>query len=362
MRKIVFFIFVTIAICFFSGCMNSKMSGLRVERAFYFWKNNRYSLNDDELLCIKNQQIQKLYVKFFEVEKNSLFGTVPTAKTELNIWDNYYDHENDSVFINTMKNLEIIPTVYIRNEIFLSATSGSIDTLADNMNFLIKKYYTDHMNDSHLEFKEIQIDCDWTEKTKDNYFYLLKKIKQISNKTISCTLRLYPYKYSKKLGVPPVDKATLMCYNLINPLSNEDKNSILNNDELESYLKNSEKYPLHLDIALPVFSWMQVYQNNQFAGIISPKIHELDSILKPIKPLWFEVIKDKEFDNFYLRQGDKIKFEDVSETTIKASIGLLKKYLQLDNYTVITLFHLDSDILNKYSNETIDSFYTDFSK
>lgn len=112
-----------------------------------------------------------------------------------------------------------------------------------------------------MEFGEIQIDCDWTLKTKVNYFAFLNALKKISHKTISCTLRLYPFKYPEIMGTPPVDKATLMCYNLTKPLESENKNSILDNNELRSYLKNTEKYPIHLDIALPLFSMM--YQNGR---------------------------------------------------------------------------------------------------
>ena len=162
------------------------------------------------------------------------------------------------------------------------------------------------------------------------------------------------------MGVPPVDKATLMCYNLINPFENENKNSILDTKELSSYLKNTKKYPKHLDVALPVFSVMQVYQNNQLAGMLNPNKEELVNVLQKIKPLWYEVIKDTELENIYLRKGDKVKLEEVSKPTITETIDLLQKYISFDDTTTVTLFHLDEDNLKKYKNETIGSFYTDF--
>ncbi|MEM0544143.1 hypothetical protein WFZ85_16275, partial [Flavobacterium sp. j3] len=96
--------------------------------------------------------------------------------------------------------------------------------------------------------------------------YFLKKLKEISKKEISCTLRLYPYKYPDKMGVPPVDKVMIMCYNLINPLENENKNSILDLAELESYLISVPKYHKHIVIAFPIYSWMQVYLNKRFSN------------------------------------------------------------------------------------------------
>ena len=42
--------------------------------------------------------------------------------------------------------------------------------------FLIDKYSKERFsNIDNGNFKEIQIDCDWTKSTKDKYFYLLKK-------------------------------------------------------------------------------------------------------------------------------------------------------------------------------------------
>jgi len=249
-----------------------------VEKAFYFWKND-YGLAENEAKVLNEQQVNKLYVKFFEVETTPSMGIFPTAKSNLNFRYN----SNDSV--------TIVPTVYIRNEVFLENNRGAIDSLADNVNFLIGKYQKEKFENSP-PFSEYQMDCDWTLKSKENYFYFLKRLKAISKKKISCTLRLYPYKYSKKMGIPPVDKAMLMCYNLMNPLENKSKNSILDNPELDNYLVRKTKYPLHLDVALPIYSWMQVYQNNRFSTVIYNNAKSIAKIIKPDKTLWYEVTKD----------------------------------------------------------------------
>ena len=328
-----------------------------VGRAFYFWKSNAYSLSEKELDCIRQQQIQKLYVKFFDVEPDALFGAIPVAKTKLNIWS--FQQNDDS----TRQQPQIVPTVYIKNEVLAKLTASGLDSLAANTFFLINKYYSNQMNGDRLgDFKEIQLDCDWTAKTKDNYFYLLRKIKAVSKKTISCTLRLYPYKYRDQMGIPPVDRAVLMCYNLISPLASEDANSILSPEELKKYLAGTSKYPLHLDIALPVFSWMQVYQNKRFSGLITPKPHELDSILKPIKPLWFEVTGDREFDNLFLRKGDKIKYEEITTKTLTETIDLLRKYIPATDEQTVILFHLDNNNLDQFDHETLTRFFTDFNQ
>jgi hypothetical protein len=244
----------------------------------------------------------------------------------------------------------------------MKASKGSIDTLADNVDFLINKYSHERFGNAKKP-TEFQMDCDWTMKTKDNYFYFLKKLKEISKKQISCTLRLYPYKYPDKMGIPPVDKVMLMCYNLINPLENENKNSILDNRELESYLSPDNKYPKHIDIALPIYSWMQVYQNERFSNVIYTNTSAMKLVLKSDnRPLWYTVAKDTVVNDTYLRVGDKIKLEEVTPEKIKEAITQLKKNIKFDKNTTVSLFHFDEQQLKNFTNEEIVSFYTDFSK
>ncbi|MBK7469002.1 MAG: hypothetical protein IPJ43_20660 [Saprospiraceae bacterium] len=74
-----------------------------------------------------------------------------------------------------------------------------------------------------MKFNGLRLDI----KIERKLFLFPTKLKSISDKEISATLRLYPYKYTDNMGVPPVDKVMLMCYNLLNPLENLKQNSIL---------------------------------------------------------------------------------------------------------------------------------------
>lgn len=345
-----------------SSCKNNNTT--KVEKAFYYWKSNDGSFYDDEYSALKNLKIQKLYVKFFEVVPDEVFKNKPIAKLGLRLNQSYlkYRYNEDPELEQTINNLEIIPTVFVKNSVLEDISKSRLDTLADNIVFLCKKYYKRNLQRKEEDFNEIQIDCDWTASTSEKYFYLLKSIKDYSKKEISCTLRLYPYKFPDKMGIPPVSKVTLMCYNLINPLANENKNSIQNNQELEKYLKGAKEYPIHTDIALPIFSWIQVYQHNKFVALINPKYIYLENISKQIKPLWYEVQEDKELNNMYLRAGDKLKIEDVTKKETDKTISLLKKYVNFGETTTITFFHLDNKNVKKYSNETFNRFFSDFSK
>ena len=339
------FIFLSFLFLLLLACSNPKIE--QVDRAFYYWKSNQWGWHTEESSMVEKHQIKKIYVKFFEVDYSPAMGHFPISKTQMHLYG------QDS--------LEIIPTVYLKNSVFLNASLGSLDTLADNVNFLINKFTEEKFSNQKAP-KEIQMDCDWTLKSKDNYFYFLKKLKAFAQKDISCTLRLYPYKYADKMGVPPVDKVTLMCYNLLSPLQNHTKNTILDLQELESYLKGVGKYPKHVDVALPVYSWMQVYQNEQFSNVIYTNNQTVKKILKPLKPHWFTVTADTVVNETYLRIGDQVKFEEITADKIKQAIVILKKHIHFDQQTTVTLFHLGAQQLSIYSHEEIASFYTDFSQ
>lgn len=321
----------------------------KVERAFYYWKSNSYQIEPAEDSMMKTLKTQKLYLKFFEVQRDGMMGNIPAAKTQVFGYDKFL---NDSI--------QVIPTVYITNEVFLKSSKAELDTLSANMKYLLFKHYKENV--SLAKPKEFQMDCDWTPKSRDNYFYFLKQFKKETGITISCTLRLYPYKYPETMGVPPVDKATLMCYNLVNPLESENKNSILDTEELSLYLNKRRDYPLHTDIALPVFSWMQVYQNKRFKGLVYPEGKGLTKILKQVKPMWYEVTKDTMIDDHYLRVGDLVKYEEITEKKLQDAIAVIKDNVAFDDTITVSLFHLDENQLKNYSHEALDRLYTSFTE
>jgi len=339
---------ILLVIISFFGCNIEKQT--KVEPAFYYWKNKPEKLHPKEIEIVQALEIHKLYVKLFEVEKEIDFGIRPFAKTNLKHLPKAID------------NIEIIPTIFIKNEVLFNSTKLDLQELVPNLIHLTEKYYSKISPQSEKSFTELQIDCDWTAKTKDNYFFLLKKLKEKSGKQISCTLRLYPYKYPKIMGVPPVDKATLMCYNLTNSLKNEHKNSIQDNNELEKYLRSTNKYPVHLDIALPIYSWTLLFQNKTFKKVISIEDLALKQYAKQVSPLWWEVQESHTVDNLYLRPGDQLKVERVTKEKTEETIALLKKYITFDEFTTLTFFHLDYKNSKLHHEDLASHFITEFGK
>lgn len=350
MKKIFFLVFIVVLLL---SCKNDNKV-VTVERAFYCWQD-RY-LESEIIKHLKDVQISKLYVKLFEVDYTEALGNYPFSKNKPSTYS-----------FSDLDSIQIVPVIFIKNEIFKFNDEKSLDKLADNIVFLIEKYSydIDYYNNKEkiFNYDEIQIDCDWTKSTKDKYFYLLTKIKQLSNKKMSCTLRLYAYKYPDIMGIPPVDKASLMCYNLMKPLSEKNKNSILDISEFKKYLNKKRSYPIHLDIALPSFFWTQLYQNNQFVSLIDFCPKDVISFAKQVKPFWYVVEKDTNINyDFYLKTGDQLKCEDVSAETINQAIDLIKKYVSLDKNTTISFFDLDKNTFNQYTDEEFSHFYSRFIK
>ncbi len=348
-----YFLFCVFLVLLFVSCERKK--AIVVEPAFYMWNSGGFYGVRDE---IADLNVSKFYYKIFEVDYNEVRGNFPIAKNRPDFYG-YREYKNET--------MEIIPTVFVKNEVLKHNDHKSLDELADNIVYLISKYIdpliVENKEKEKIIYNEIQIDCDWTKSTKDNYFYLLRKIKELSKKKLSCTLRLYPYAYPEIMGVPPVDRVTLMCYNLISPLDNPNKNSILDVAELEKYIKGKKKYPLKLDVALPVFSWTQLYQNNRFARLLNLTSKDIKTVSEKTDEFWHTITKDTTVNwDVKLKMGDRIKCEEVPLADLKKAVALIKKHVPLDGNVTISLFDLQSSVFKKYSHEELSDLYTSFSK
>ena len=319
-----------------------------VKRGMYYWESKNNYLSDAEENLIKESDISKLYLKLFEVEYDEELGAVPISKTNLSRHSEF-------------EKREIIPCVYIQNTVFTRMDKYELEDFVENTLYLVTKMLKD---DLYIEAKpkEIQIDCDWTPSTKENYFLFLKSLKAKTSSKISCTLRLYPYKYHDKMGIPPVDRVMLMCYNLLSPKNNENKNSIFDLNEFEKYTDSKVNYPLPMDYALPKYSWNICYENKSFKGVIHGPQSVLQPHLKNINSLWSILQTDTVIDNIYLRRGFRIKHESVSNKTLEKLIDQLKKNSSFDDTITVSFFQLDEEEFKITPHEELDNLYRRFSK
>jgi hypothetical protein len=338
-------IFAFICALSFSLFWVFRDSKKQVSRAFYVWESAKYDLTNSETKTLSQLKVEKLYVKLFEVEKNDVLGIHPTAKSEFQFT---YNDELSA---------EIIPVVYIRNEVFKGIKKAEMDEFVSNFIFLLEKRYKERMDELY-NLKEIQIDCDWTESTQENYFTFLKKLKSKVNYQLSATLRLYAYKFPDKIGVLPTDRAMLMCYNLLNVHENRHKNSILDLNELEKYLVGADNYPIPLDLALPTYQAMHVYQNNIYVRSLHQNECDILSKLKKHSKLWYAAKEDFVVSNLFIRKGDKIKYENIDHESMLKALSIVKNNVSFATDYTLSFYDLNEFDLKTYTNENLDSYFT----
>lgn len=284
---------------------------------FYYWKT-KLILSDSEKKALDKTTIPYLYTRFFDVDKSGgRFQPVGIIT-------------KDKSFKLRQK---IVPVVFITNRTFFYIKKEDITFLAQNINDLIQKKTSEYRLNTA---SEIQIDCDWTAGTRDDYFSFLKELKKISGKEISCTLRLHQVKDKAQTGIPPVGKVFLMCYSTSSPLENSDKNSILDVNTLKSYLSNLNNYPLkQIEVALPIYSWGIVTNylgKHKLINALSKQDLE-NSNFKKNSDAEYEVLKDGFYFGSYMNKGFRIKIENISGEQLTEVVEFLDKKIQ--HYNII---------------------------
>ncbi|REC73844.1 hypothetical protein [Chryseobacterium rhizosphaerae] len=294
---------------------------------FYYWKTN-LKLNQEEKKVLAQASVPYLYTRFFDVDKiGGKFQPVAVITKDQSF-------QTDK---------QVVPTVFITNQTLLNISSEEIKFLAESIHHLILKKTEEY----HLKINnEIQIDCDWTAGTRNDYFKFLKELKRVSGKNITCTLRLHQVKDKKQTGIPPVEKVYLMCYSTSSPLEKSDKNSILDVATLKSYLSRIEEYPIKtIEVALPIYSWGIVtnhLEKHKLINALSTKDLQNEHF-KKISENEAEVLKDGFYFGSYLNKGFKIKVEEISGEQLEDVIRFLEKkiphfniiYYQLDSKFVL---------------------------
>lgn len=347
--------------------------------SFYYWKLDNYGrVDSSEVRKIDSAGVEHFYIHMMDVD-----------------WSEIRDMP---VPVNTTGNVEgyatksYTPVIFIGNRVFEQMPDSWCDTLAQKIKFklalLTANIYSDGMYDTirkrmermHVDWydstyqrkhdsvskayknevldrglKSIQIDCDWTAKTKDKYFHFLKELrKELPGREVSATVRLYPYKYPKKMGVPPVDRVVLMCYNLGGIATPQTVNSVFDLKELEKYL-DAKDYPLPVEIALPVFGWYAWFRGGQFKGIIyeSPEFVASDVLSKRDHNNHL-VVKDTVIQNKYLREGDVLRMEYPDAKEVDRAAALITK--KIPDYTGIVFYHWHLPSVKRYEN-TIQNIF-----
>jgi len=324
----IFGFFIFGMILSFAACKSSQQQDLKL--SVYHWQ---LQAQDSNAQALQQFPIQNLYLHLADIYWNaSLQQALPKASLKINAQ-------------NEVLKQAIIPVFYMDNAVFAGIEKDSIPSLAAR----VLQFRNDFFKHFQLKdsLQELQIDCDWLEPQKEKYFAFLKALKQLApDIKLSSTIRLYPYKYSKRMGVPPVDYGVLMCYNLGKIQNPKTVNSILDEKELSLYLTPKD-YPLKLKPALPVFGWMVWFRNENYHQILYWPKDLLDTPLFKNENLNnFTVLKDTLIAGMFLRKGDILRNEYPSFETLNLSLQLLKK--KIPAIDEVILYHWNQQLFSQY--------------
>ena len=274
------------------GCTKQNTPrALEEGNAVYYWRTD-FKLDSTERAFLQQYHINKVYCRYFDVVMNDDYSE-PKPNATITFSDTLPD------------SIEIIPTVYITEDCMHQKHQG----LAEK---IVKRIVQMNETNDIKHVSEIQIDCDYTSKSRKIYYDFLKEVRnQLSalHFQLSTTIRLHQL----SMEVPPVDYGALMIYNTGDPRKWEERNPILDYRDVYPYLKKLNQYNLPLAAAYPVFQWVRNIQ-----GVRIEHTVEAEEILHVKKAM------EENRDN-------------------------LKK--------AIITYHLDKENINRYKPETYEEIY-----
>lgn len=297
---------VTALLLLTTGCDSGEKAP--VVRSVYFW-STVFELDSTQMDFIRSNNIRKIYLRYFDVVTNNQGEVLPNATVQ------FVTAQPDSV--------EIIPTVFITNECMTHAP----DDLADKILGRILQ-----MNETRDIFgvREIQIDCDWSGRTRAAYFAMLEQLTAKAKDKgidISTTIRLHQLSQTP----PPVSRGVLMMYNT-SDIKDKEHNPILDIKDVKPYMKYLKSYKLPLSTAYPMFYWDLLFRGERFVGIM----HSDDDL--PVIP------------------GDTIIHRDVPFDVVLQVKQLVDKYHSTANDEII-LFDISKQNINNNKNQHYEKIF-----
>lgn len=286
--SIVFFLLILI-----TGCnkQNTQDNNLEVCNSVYYWRTD-LRLDSTEKAFLYQYHINKVYCRYFDVVMTE-DAKEPSPNATITFSDTLPD------------GIEIIPTIYITEDCMHKSYKGLAKKIVDRIL---------QMNETNdvKNVREIQIDCDYTSKSRPTYYKFLEEINvhlSAVHYKLSTTIRLHQL----SMPAPPVDYGVLMVYNTGDPRKWEERNPILDYRDVYPYLSRLDKYALPLATAYPVYQWIRNIQNVRVEHTVEAK----------------EILKVK---------------------------NAIEKERPSLSRSIIT-YHLETDNINRYKPETYEEIY-----
>ena len=271
-----------------TACSQQPDKSMEPGNSVYYWRTD-LRIDSTERAFLRAYDINKVYCRYFDVVQNdTAMGPVPNATLTF----------SDSI----PEGVEIIPTVYITEDCMHRWHKGLAEKLVRRIR---------QMNETNdiAGVREIQIDCDYTAKSRRTYYEFLDSVRSAWGGRVSTTIRLHQL----SMSAPRVDYGVLMIYNTGDPNKFDERNPILDLRDVKPYLRHLSDYPLPLAAAYPVFSWLRTIHAVNVEHTV-----EADEILR-----------------------------------VKHAVEQERPTLS----AAIITYHLDKDNINRYKPETYEEIY-----
>ena len=226
-----------------SAC--SERSATERTRAVYYW-STVLDVDTVKQVFLKEHGVRRMYVRYFDVVQDDGGRPVPNATLRFKT--------------AVPEGLEVVPTVYIVNECMAGDTAG----LARKV---LRRVVRMSETNGVKGVSDVQIDCDWTRRTRSRYFGFLRTLVALAGSEgidVSVTIRLHQLSESP----PPVKRGVLMMYNTGDFTDFACQKPILDMADAAPYLRRLAGYRLPLASAYPIYSWRILFRGGKYVGIM----------------------------------------------------------------------------------------------
>ena len=312
-------------------------------RAFFYWRTT-FKLSEAERRALDELGVARLYVRAFDVEWSavdaapSMIGKLVPAAGE-----------------RVPAGIEVVPVVFLRDEVLRRAESR-IPALASEVWAEVGR----RMQLLGAAPRELQLDCDWTDTTREAFFALLGKLREEARIPLGATIRLHQVKYRERTGVPPVERGVLMFYNMGQFSADPEARMIFDPASAARYLARVSEYPLPLDVALPIWSWVLQLRDDRAVNLLqSTDPDELPALpfLARAAPDRYVATQSAFLHGAMIREGDVLKIEVTGPAEVLAAARQIAPHLAPAPGRTVSLFDLSERNLARHVPATLDQVF-----
>lgn len=309
-----------------AGCGEERVPA---QGSFYFWRT-RLALSERERHALSELGIKRLRVRLFDVVADEK-GIHPVGKLRCEP--------------GPFPAAEVMPVIFLRERVFRD--KRGLDSLAARI--LAERDRICHENG--LDCRDLELDCDWTSGSRPGFFALCQALGDslhARKERLHSTLRLHQYRNPKQTGVPPVDRLTLMAYNMGPTTASPRSQSILDLAELRSWLETQEIYPKPLDVALPLYSWALLVRDGRpidlLQGLDRTQIDATPWLERVGEGFW-KARKGAFLRGEWIRKDDVLKLESPEPKHLREAATLLARALPPQADREVVFFDLSETAL-----------------